>query len=327
MIAPEWWYMTLLVTAVACGLGGITGYETYTTAGVIFYGLALCVIFVIPFGIIKAITGVEVGLNVLAEFIGGAWVAGNALAMNYFKTYGYVTCAHTLSFANDLKLAHYVKIPPRHTFAAQVVATLLSTFICTAVLNFQMNQIPNVCTEQAPNKMTCPGINTFFTASVLWGTIGPTKIFGSGGQYTALMAGWPIGVAIPLILWCLRRRYPATSWLRQVHPVLLLNGACTWAPYSMSYTFPGVWISWLSWIWCKNRFLEFWSKYNFVLASALGAGISLSGIFVFFALQYQDVELNWWGNEVPYMGCEGQPCPLRTLAPGEHFGPGVGQFH
>jgi len=79
--------MALLVTAVACGLAGITGYETYTTAGVIFYGLALCIIFVIPFGIIKAITGVEVGLNVLAEFIGGSWVVGNALGMNYFKTY------------------------------------------------------------------------------------------------------------------------------------------------------------------------------------------------------------------------------------------------
>jgi hypothetical protein len=25
-------------------------------------------------------------LNVIAEFIGGAWVAGNALAMNYFKS-------------------------------------------------------------------------------------------------------------------------------------------------------------------------------------------------------------------------------------------------
>jgi predicted membrane protein len=56
---------------------------------VIFYGIALCLAFVIPVGIIKAITGIEVTLNVLAEFIGGSWAAGNALAMNYFKSYGY----------------------------------------------------------------------------------------------------------------------------------------------------------------------------------------------------------------------------------------------
>ena len=34
-------------------------------------------------------TGVEITLNVLAEFIGGSWVEGNALAMNYFKCFGY----------------------------------------------------------------------------------------------------------------------------------------------------------------------------------------------------------------------------------------------
>lgn len=32
------------------------------------------------------------------------------LAMNYFKSFGYVTCAHAISFANDLKLAHYIKV-------------------------------------------------------------------------------------------------------------------------------------------------------------------------------------------------------------------------
>jgi hypothetical protein len=79
-----------LSLAVAIGLAcaGIGGWQTYTNVGVVFYGIALCLIFVIPVGIIKAITGIEVTLNVLAEFIGGSWVAGNALAMNYFKSFG-----------------------------------------------------------------------------------------------------------------------------------------------------------------------------------------------------------------------------------------------
>jgi hypothetical protein len=79
-----------LSLAVAIGLAcaGIAEWQTYTNVGVVFYGIALCLIFVIPVGIIKAITGIEVTLNVLAEFIGGSWVAGNALAMNYFKSFG-----------------------------------------------------------------------------------------------------------------------------------------------------------------------------------------------------------------------------------------------
>jgi hypothetical protein len=38
----------------------------------------------------------------------------------YFKTYGYIAVYQALYFANDLKLAHYIKIPPRHTFYAQL---------------------------------------------------------------------------------------------------------------------------------------------------------------------------------------------------------------
>ncbi|KAK3689067.1 OPT oligopeptide transporter protein-domain-containing protein [Podospora appendiculata] len=323
---PEWWYFVLLVVAIACGIGGIAGWETYTTPAVVFYGLVLCLIFVIPVGIVKAMTGIEVTLNVLAEFIGGAWVEGNALAMNFFKSFGYVTCAHAVWFANDLKLAHYVKIPPRQTFMAQVIATLISTFICVGVLNFQMNDIPNVCTKDAPNKMTCPGINTFFTASVLWGTIGPKKVFGVGGQYTALMVGWPLGVVVAVAIWWLQRRFKAQKWMRQIHPIALLYGAIYWAPYNLSYVTPSLAIGWVSWIWCKNRFLGFWAKYNFVLSAAFTTGISIAAIVIFFAMDWNDVKVDWWGNNVIRMGCEDEPCVLKTLADGEYFGPGPGQF-
>jgi hypothetical protein len=160
----EWWYLLTLVIAAALGMGGVGGWETFTTPAVVLYGIVLCAIFIIPIGLIAAITGIEVTLNVLAEFIGGAWVAGNALAMNYFKSFGYVTCAHAIKFVNDLKLAHYTHIPPWHTFLVQMVATFVSTVVCTGVFNFQMH-IENVCTPAAAFGFTCPGINTFFTAA------------------------------------------------------------------------------------------------------------------------------------------------------------------
>jgi hypothetical protein len=190
-----------------------------------------------------------------------------------------------------------------------------------------MNSIPNVCTRDAPNNMSCPGINTFFTASVLWGTIGPKKVFGAGGQYTALLVGWPIGVAVPLAFWFIQRRFPKQKWMRQIHPVLLLNGALVWAPYNISWVLPSVWVGWLSWIWCKNRYLAFWSKYNFVLSAAFATAISISATVIFFTLEWNNVDINWVGNTVVSQGCEGDPCVLKELGPGEHFGPGPGEFH
>ncbi|KPM35146.1 Sexual differentiation process protein isp4 [Neonectria ditissima] len=323
---PEWWYMICLCLAIACGISGIAGWETHTSPGVIFYGLALCLVFVIPVGIIKAMTGIEVTLNVLAEFIGGSWVEGNALAMNYFKSFGYVTCAHAVMFSNDLKLAHYVKIPPRHTFSAQIVATFISTFVCVGVLNFQMTFIDDVCTENARFKLTCPGVNTFFTASVLWGTVGPSKIWGHNGQYSETLIGFPLGVAVVVLFWGLNKKFPKWTWTRQIHPVAIMYGGIVWAPYNMSYVWPSVPIAYFSWIYLKSRFLGLWSKYNFVLSAAWSCGIAISGIIMFFALQYNGNEYEWWGNNVAYRGCEDTACTLKTLKPGEYFGPRIGDF-
>lgn len=83
----EIWYFLVLCIALALGCCGVGIWETYTSPVVVFYGIVLCAVCVIPIGIIKSITGLEVTMNVLAEFIGGSWVAGNALAMNFFSEY------------------------------------------------------------------------------------------------------------------------------------------------------------------------------------------------------------------------------------------------
>ncbi|KAK2048969.1 OPT oligopeptide transporter [Colletotrichum somersetense] len=316
----EWWYLGTLIIAAGFGFAGVAAWPTYTTPGVIPYGVLLALVFVIPVGIIKAMTGVEVTLNVLAEFIGGMWTQGNALAMNYFKSFGYVTCAHAVHFANDLKVAHYLKIPPRQTFACQMVATLISTFVCTGVMNFQVN-IPNVCTSSAPMRFLCPGPNTFFTASILWGTIGPIKVFGHQGQYNYLLLGFPIGILLPVAFYFLIKYLPRNRYLRQFHPVALFYGGVNWAPYSFSYAWPAVPIAWLSWIYVRNRYLAFWSKYNFVLSASFSAGIAIAGILMLFTVQWLGVDIEWWGNAQASAGCEGTACTLKTLAEGERFYP------
>jgi OPT family small oligopeptide transporter len=85
---PGWWYLVTLLISAGFGWAGIGGWPTHTTLWVVPFGVLLAIIFMIPIGIINAMTGVHVTLNVLAEFIGGMWVEGNALAMNFFKLYG-----------------------------------------------------------------------------------------------------------------------------------------------------------------------------------------------------------------------------------------------
>lgn len=226
--------------------------------------------------------------------------------MNYFKMYGYISCAQAVYFSGDLKLAHYTKIPPRHTFWCQMVATLVSTFVCTAIFNFQM-AFRDVCTDNAAFNFYCPGEQTFFTASVFWGTIGPRKIFGPGGHFTALLAGFPVGFILPFITFGLARKFPRVGLFRQLHPVMICAGAINWAPYNISYLWPSVIITWISWGYIKKRYLAFWTKYNYVLAAAFTAGLAVAAIIIFFAVQLPGVEIDWWGND-PSTGCSADIC-------------------
>ena len=256
---PEYVYFAVLVVAIVLGAAGVGAYPTHTTPAVVLYGVFLALVFCIPCGVIMSITNVEVTLNVIAELFGGLWFPGNANAMNYFKSYGYVTTSHTLHFAQDLKLAHYIHIPPWVTFNCQMVATFVSTFVCTAVLNYQMTQIPNVCTSNQKDRFTCPGINTFFTASVLWGTLGPKKMYGSGAIYNAILWCFLIGAIIPIPFYYFRKK---SKLFQYFHAPVFLYGGLVWAPYNLSHAWAGVPLAFAFNYYIRRNFLAWWSKYN-----------------------------------------------------------------
>ena len=44
--------------------------------------------------------------------------------------------------------------------------------------------IPDVCQSYQKDRFICNAENTFFTATVFWGTLGPRRVFGANGIYT-----------------------------------------------------------------------------------------------------------------------------------------------
>lgn len=60
------------------------------------------------------------GYDIIAQFIIGYILPGKPIANLLFKIYGRISTIHALSFLSDLKLGHYMKIPPRCMYTAQV---------------------------------------------------------------------------------------------------------------------------------------------------------------------------------------------------------------
>jgi len=247
--------------------------------------------------------------------------------MMIFKTFGYITMAQGLSFVSDLKLGHYMKIPPRMMFLCQTVAALIASFVVVGVQNWMFGNIEGMCEPGQADSFTCPGIKVFGTASLIWGGIGPTRIF-SNGLYQPLLWFFLIGALLPLPFYFIAKKYPLSGWKYVNIPVFFTG---------MGAMPPATGINFSSWFMVGITFMYFvrryhfnwWSRYNYVLSAALDSGVAVTTIIIFFCLYYPNggVFLNWWGNSVYTTTLDGMGASYRTLATGEVFGMAPGTWH
>ncbi|KAL7627030.1 hypothetical protein AAE478_003806 [Parahypoxylon ruwenzoriense] len=320
--APSWWYFSLFAIVLALAFLSVLAYPTNLTWWAFLLAVGISFMFSLPIGIIQAVTNHQIGLNVLTEFVYGYIQPGRPLALMLFKTYGYITMSQALSFVSDLKFGHYMKIPPRTMFMAQVVATTFSCFIQIAVLNFALNNIDGICDLTQPQRFTCPGGRVFFSASVIWGLIGPARVFSPGQIYSGLLIFFVIGAITPVVFWFAARRWPRSP-ARYLMAPLVFGGAGNIPPATplnyLSWGFVGYVFQHL----VKKRHFRWWTRLNYLTSAGLDLGLALATLFIFFAFTLNDVQPpSWWPNAVvsTTMDYRGEAVQA-VLPPGETFGP------
>lgn len=189
-----------------------------------------------------------------------------------------------------------MKVPPRLMFWSQLIASIWSGIVQIAVMNWALGKYPRICQDDQPNGYTCPGATVFYTASVIWGAIGPRRMFGPGALYSALQWFWLIGVLGPVVTWLLARRWPK-SVFRYVS-VPLIFGGCGSIPPATVYNFLcwGV-VGWLFQWFVRRRWRGWWFQYNYITSAALDCGLVVSTIIIFFTLYLTGTEPpQWFGN-------------------------------
>ncbi|GAA5958951.1 hypothetical protein JCM3765_000782 [Sporobolomyces pararoseus] len=254
----------------------------------------LAVAFLVPIGIISAITNTTIGLNVITEFVAGYIWPGKPLANVAFKCYGYMTMLQSLDLTSDLKLGLYMKIPPRHLFLCQVWGTALGS-----ITNYSL--IKGVIDSKRPYldgsiidptaQWTGRRVEIFFSASVVFGCVSPARFF--VGEYRYLYLGFLFGALLPIVPWLLYRRSKNRFW-KQISVPLLLHGSIGPPQTPMNVLLPGFIVSFLSQFYALRYKPRWFEKYNYVLSSALDAGTSINALVIYmFGL---GSFFTWWGN-------------------------------
>ncbi|GMM36991.1 hypothetical protein DASC09_043160 [Saccharomycopsis crataegensis] len=298
---PDWCFVIIMLVALVFAIVCVKVYPANTPVWGIFLMLALNAVVVIPFCLIYAITGYYFTLEVLVELIIGYAIPGNGDALMFLKALGFNITGQAQQYMYDQKMAHYSRVPPRAVFRGQLLGTIFQVIISLVVINWEINHLDGICTEDQANNFTCPSETSYYSSSVFWGVIGPKRVFDK--LYPILPYCFLIGFLLSLLCIAFKVFYKKpTPWFQ---PAVIIGGLFNYAPYNLSYFLPGLYVNYAFNYYVKKRYQAWWEKYNYILSSALDAGVAFSGIIIFFAVQYHEKDITWWGNTVSYAGVDG----------------------
>ncbi|CAN6860211.1 unnamed protein product [Brassica oleracea] len=309
---PEWWFWCILAMNISVTIFACEYYidQLQLPWWGVLLACTVAIIFTLPIGILTAITNQAPGLNVITEYIIGYIYPGYPVANMCFKVYGYISMKQAVLFLQDFKLGHYMKIPPRNMFMAQIVGTLLSCLVYLVTAWWLMETIPNICDSISNSVWTCPSDKVFYDASVIWGLIGPRRIFGDLGLYKSVNWFFLVGAIAPVLVWLASRMFPRQQWIKLINMPVLISAISSMPPATaVNYT---TWLlaGFLSGFVVFRYRPHLWQRYNYVLSGALDAGLAFMGVLLYMCLGLENVSLEWWGNELD--GCPLASCPTAA---------------
>uniref|UniRef100_A0A0D3FZM4 Uncharacterized protein n=1 Tax=Oryza barthii TaxID=65489 RepID=A0A0D3FZM4_9ORYZ len=313
---PNWWFYGMLALAMVAALLLCTVFkdEVQLPWWALLCAVAVAFFFTLPISVITATTNTTPGLNIITEYVMGLIMPGKPIANVCFKVYGYISMNQAVSFLTDFKLGHYMKIPPRSMFLVQFIGSIVAGTVNMSVAWWLLSTVPHICDKKhlpEGSPWTCPGSRVFFDASVIWGLVGPRRIFGPLGYYGALNWFFLGGLAGPAVVWLLARALPRhAGWIRLIHLPVLLGATANMPPAStLNYT-----------AWCSvgavfnylvfRRRKAWWQRYNYVLSAAMDAGVAIMGVLIYFCLSSRGITPDWWGNsDINIDHCDLSTCP------------------
>jgi len=116
---------------------------------------------------------------------------------------------------SDLKLGHYMKISQRAMFVVQFWGTLVGAFFnyitMILIIDSQRGALDN--SKPDPNGLwTGQRVQTYWGSGLIYGALGPARMFALDGKYWFVDIGLLIGFLAPVLLWFLSKKFPNISW-------------------------------------------------------------------------------------------------------------------
>ena len=216
---PMWWYGIIGIISFAFLCITIKIIPTQLPIWAVVIAILLSFIFSIPLSMLMATTSQDIHTPVIYELIAAYMLPGRPFANTIFKTLGYITGYQVSNLSGNLKLGHYMKVPPRIMFMIQIIPAVITCIWVTFIQEWMLNNIDDICTSRQKQGFICPRYMVFATASVIFGVVGPQRIFSPQAPSVACSTCLAF-INLPLCLQILCSPLVLPHWVPCTHPFL-----------------------------------------------------------------------------------------------------------
>ncbi|KAJ3127216.1 hypothetical protein HK100_009875 [Physocladia obscura] len=241
----------------------------------IFFNLFLVAIFILPMGIIQAVAGFPLYLNVLTEFLIGLMLPGQTLAVMAFKSWGTNNLIQALYLVSDLKLGQYLHIAPYAMVSVQFIGTFINAIVSVVVAYYLMYNAGNLL---GTDQWQYLGYLTFYNAGGIWGAIGPQRFFGVGSIYEKMLWCFLVGAISPLIPWLGNKFLVKSKYWHYINFPLIYSiyGA---GGYQVTIVTQFV-IAYVGQVYIFGHHREWYQKYMYVVGTAFDSSSAITILII-----------------------------------------------
>ncbi|PCG92141.1 Oligopeptide transporter OPT superfamily [Penicillium occitanis (nom. inval.)] len=296
---PHWWYLVVLVIAGGFSLGSLYGGGW----GLPWWGFIVIslvsLVFTFPSGILFGIANIQVGMVFFSELIAGALFPGQPKAVLATLVFGRQVLDQTLNLCSDYKFGHYMKIPERELFTAQIYGTLLGPFINYGVMRLIIDRVGVETLTGVKSSPTWLALKTrnFYSSSVIWGVLGPKSFFSSDSNYSYIYWGFVVGPALVVLVYTLQRWKPTWNLEHYCNPVIIMFGA-TWFPvYGTTNLMTSAIVAFVFMGYIQRYHPAWFRKFNYLTGIGLDCGTQIMSTIMVFTISLTNTSFPaWWGN-------------------------------
>lgn len=206
----------------------------------------------------------------------------------------------------------------------QLVGTIIASSVYFGTAWWLLGKVKYICHQDLlpeGSPWTCPGDDVFYNASIIWGVVGPRRMFGSLGLYAKMNWFFLIGLLSPVLVWAMSRMFPKQGWIKLINMPVMLGATALMPPArAVNYLCWGAVGIFFNFV-VYRKYKAWWARHNYVLSAGLDAGVAFMAILIYFCLQINNIMgVGWWGllldDHCPLAHCPTAPgiavkdCPV-----------------